>query len=142
MRFMKKSREYQCASFTWEISKVRSTLDPELIYELEGWELKEGDKCGKGSQLRPHIVWFGEPVPMMEPAIQEALAADIFIVAGTSLVVYPAAGLLDFIRPEVPKFIVDPKIPAVANGNNFYLYEESASTGLPKVKEYLIKNYL
>lgn len=125
-----------------EISKVRSTLDPELVYELEGWELKAGDKCAKGSQLRPHIVWFGEPVPMMEPAIQEVLGADIFIVAGTSLVVYPAAGLIDFIRPEVPKFIVDPKIPLVAGGENFHLYEETASTGLPKVKEHLLENYL
>lgn len=125
-----------------EISKVRSTLDPELVYELEGWELKAGDKCAKGSQLRPHIVWFGEPVPMMEPAIQEVLGADIFIVAGTSLVVYPAAGLIDFIRPEVPKFIVDPKIPLVAGGENFHLFEETASTGLPKVKEHLLENYL
>lgn len=125
-----------------EISKVRSTLDPELVYELDGRELKEGDKCGKGSQLRPHIVWFGEPVPMMEPAMQEVLSADIFIVAGTSLVVYPAAGLIDFIRAEVPKFIVDPKIPEIAGGSNFHLFEEAASTGLPKVKEYIIENYL
>lgn len=125
-----------------EISKVRSTLDPVLIYELDGWELREGDKCAKGSQLRPHIVWFGEPVPMMEPAIQEALSADIFIVAGTSLVVYPAAGLLDFVRPEVPKFVIDPKIPEIASGNNFHLYEEPASTGLPKVKEQLFTKYL
>lgn len=125
-----------------EISKVRSTLDPELIYDLDGWELKEGDKCAKGSQLRPHIVWFGESVPMMEPAIQETLSADIFIVAGTSLIVYPAAGLLDFVRPEVPKFVIDPKIPEIASGNNFYLYEEPASTGLPKVKEELISKYL
>ena len=122
-----------------EISKVRSTLDPELIYELDGWELKEGDMCGKGSQLRPHIVWFGEPVPMMEKAMQEALSADIFIVAGTSLIVYPAAGLIDFIRPEVPKYIVDPKLPDIASGTNFYLYEEPASTGLQKVKQHLIK---
>ena len=125
-----------------EISKVRSTLDPELVYDLEGWELKEGDKCAKGSQLRPHIVWFGEAVPMMEPAIQEALSADIFIVAGTSLIVYPAAGLLDFIKPEVPKFIIDPKMPSVQQRDNLYLYEEPASTGLPKVKELLIEYYL
>lgn len=124
-----------------EISKVRSTLDPELIYELDGWELKEGDKCGKGSQLRPHIVWFGEAVPMMEPAMKEALQADIFIVAGTSLVVYPAAGLLDFIPAEVPKFIVDPKIPEVNKKANMHFYEEAATSGLPKVKNLLIKKY-
>lgn len=125
-----------------EISKVRSTLDPELVYELDGWELKEGDKCGKGSQLRPHIVWFGEPVPMMEAAMKEALSADIFIVAGTSLAVYPAAGLIDFIGPQIPKFIVDPKIPAIAGKDNFHFYEETASTGLPKIKEYLTQNHL
>lgn len=125
-----------------EIAKVRSTLDPELIYELDGWELKEGDTCGKGSQLRPHIVWFGEAVPMMEPAMRETLQADIFIVAGTSLVVYPAAGLLDFVKPEVPKFIIDPKIPQVSKSNNMYLFEEPASTGLPKVKELLLTEYL
>ena len=125
-----------------EISKVRSTLDPELVYELDGWELKEGDKCGKGSQLRPHIVWFGEPVPMMESAMKEALSADVFIVAGTSLAVYPAAGLIDFIGPQGPKFIVDPKIPDIASRDNFHFYEEAASTGLPKIKEYLIENHL
>ena len=125
-----------------EISKVRSTEDPNLVYELDGWELKEGDKCDKGSQLRPHIVWFGEAVPMMEPAIQEVMSADIFIVAGTSLVVYPAASLIDFVRSEAPKFIVDPKIPEVTVGNNFYLYEEPASTGLPKIKDQLIQEYL
>lgn len=125
-----------------EIAKVRSTLDPELIYELDGWELKEGDTCGKGSQLRPHIVWFGEAVPMMEPAMRETLQADIFIVAGTSLVVYPAAGLLDFVKPEIPKFIIDPKIPQVTKSNNMYLFEEPASTGLPKVRELLLTEYL
>ncbi|WP_425392506.1 SIR2 family NAD-dependent protein deacylase [Ekhidna sp.] len=125
-----------------EISKVRSTIDSNLVYELDGWELKEGDTCEKGSQLRPHIVWFGEAVPMMEPAIEQVLTADIFIVAGTSLVVYPAAGLLDFVDAEVPKFVVDPKIPEIASGNNFYLYEEPASTGLPKIKDHLIEKYL
>ncbi|MEP0986561.1 NAD-dependent deacylase [Ekhidna sp.] len=125
-----------------EIQKVRSTLDENLVYELDGWELRDGDKCEKGSQLRPHIVWFGETVPMMEPAIQEAQSADIFIVAGTSLVVYPAASLIDFLRPETPKYIVDPSIPDIATRNNFYLYEETATSGLPKVKEHLIANHV
>ncbi|GAB4229868.1 MAG: NAD-dependent deacylase [Ekhidna sp.] len=125
-----------------EISKVRSTIDPSLIYDLEGWELKEGDKCEKGSQLRPHIVWFGEPVPMMEVAIQETQEADIFIVAGTSLVVYPAAGLVDFVKPEAPIFIVDPKLPEVRSSRQLHLLEEPASTGLQKVKDKLIKEYL
>lgn len=125
-----------------EISKARSTVDPSLIYDIEGWELKEGDTCDKGSQLRPHIVWFGEAVPMMEIAMKETLEADIFIVAGTSLVVYPAAGLLDFVNAEVPKFIVDPKIPEVSRSTNLHFYEEPASTGLPKIKELLLTEYL
>jgi len=124
-----------------EIFKVRSSLDPNLIYDLEGWELKEGDTCEKGSQLRPHIVWFGEVVPLMEPAIEVTMQADLFIVAGTSLVVYPAASLLDFVRPEVPKFVVDPQIPQVNKSENMYFFEERASTGLPKVKDTLIKAY-
>lgn len=125
-----------------EIFKVRSTKDPNLIYEMEGWELKEGDTCEKGSQLRPHIVWFGEPVPMMEQAIEETLQAEIFIVAGTSLAVYPAAGLLDFVEATVPKFIVDPQIPMLRQTENMYFYEEVASTGLVSVKELLLKSYL
>lgn len=125
-----------------QLNKSRSTLDESLVYDVDGWELKEGDTCEKGSQLRPHIVWFGEAVPMMEPAISETISADIFIVAGTSLVVYPAAGLLDFVPQEVPKYIVDPKIPEVRSAENMFLYEEPASTGLKKVKDHIIQNHL
>ncbi len=125
-----------------QLNKSRSTVDPTLVYDVDGWELKEGDTCEKGSQLRPHIVWFGEAVPMMEPAIEITLKADIFIVAGTSLVVYPAAGLLDFVPPIVPKYIVDPKIPDVRTAENMYFYEEPASTGLEKVKEHIMTNHL
>jgi NAD-dependent deacetylase len=125
-----------------QLNQVRSTLDPSLVYDLDGWELKEGDKCENGSQLRPHIVWFGEAVPMMEPAINLVQDADILIVAGTSLVVYPAAGLLDFAIHEIPIFIVDPKIPDVNRQKNMYFYEEAASTGLKKVQETLINEYL
>ena len=91
-----------------ELFKSRSTVDEKLVYDVEGWEIKPGDKCEKGSQLRPHIVWFGEMVPMMEHAVKEALAADIFVVVGTSLAVYPAAGLIDYVPGEVPKYIIDP----------------------------------
>ncbi|MEM6831470.1 MAG: NAD-dependent deacylase [Bacteroidota bacterium] len=124
-----------------QLNQSRSTLDPSLVYEMEGWELKEGDTCEKGSQLRPNIVWFGEAVPMMDPAIDLTVSADIFIVAGTSLVVYPAAGLLDYVKPEVPKFIVDPKIPEVNRRENMYFYEEKASTGVPKIKDRLINDF-
>lgn len=124
-----------------QLNEVRSTADSSLIYTLDGWELKEGDKCEKGSQLRPNIVWFGEAVPMMEPAIETVLSADVFIVAGTSLVVYPAASLLDFVGEEIPKFIVDPKVPEVNGKENMYIYEEAASTGLKKVQEKLLKEF-
>ena len=85
-----------------ELRKVRSTADPDLVYTLDHWELKFGDKCEKGSQLRPHIVWFGEAVPAFYDAIPMVEAADILLVVGTSMQVYPAAGLVNYVRPGVP----------------------------------------
>lgn len=125
-----------------ELFKVRSTLDERLVYDLDGWELKEGDKCEKGSQLRPHIVWFGEMVPMMEPAVEQAAQADIFMVVGTSLLVYPAAGLMNYTKPETPKFIIDPNLPEIRGTNNLHLFEEPASTGVAKVAEILRKEFI
>lgn len=122
-----------------ELFKSRSTLDPTLVYDIEGWELNLGHQCEKGSQLRPHIVWFGEMVPLMEKAVMEAALADIFIVVGTSLLVYPAAGLLDYVADDVPKYIVDVKIPAVAQRLNLHLIEEKASTGLTKLVKQLMQ---
>ena len=91
-----------------EIRKARSTMHPELIYEIEAETLKAGDTCEKGSQLRPHIVWFGEMVPEMDNANLIAAQAELFVVIGTSLNVYPAAGLLNFVMPDVPKWLLDP----------------------------------
>jgi NAD-dependent deacetylase len=91
-----------------EIMKVRSSVDEQLIYPLTQWEVKIGDLCEKGSQLRPHIVWFGELVPEMENANYIASRAELFIVVGTSLNVYPAAGILNFTLPQIPKWLVDP----------------------------------
>lgn len=125
-----------------ELFKSRSTLDPSLVYDVDGWELKQGDKCEKGSQLRPHIVWFGEMVPMMEPAVEETLSADIFIVIGTSLQVYPAAGLLEYVKESTPKFIIDPNIPSVASRPNLFLIEEKGSVGMKQVRETLLSDYL
>lgn len=115
----------------------RSTLDETLVYPIKGWELKLGDICEKGSQLRPNIVWFGEMVPMMEVAASVASKAEIFLVVGTSMVVYPAAGLIDYVSPEVPKFIVDPKVPEVRQIPNVKFVAEKASTGMEKVKRIL-----
>lgn len=123
-----------------EIFKSRSTLDPSLVYEMDGWELNIGDKCERGSQLRPHIVWFGEMVPMMEKAAEVTLQADIFIVVGTSLVVYPAAGLLDIVPREVPCYIVDVKIPQYTPRANMRLIEDKASTGMARVRDELLAN--
>ena len=124
-----------------ELFKVRSTLDESLVYDLNGWELSEGDKCEKGSQLRPHIVWFGEIVPMMEMAAASTSNADIVIVVGTSLVVYPAAGLLDLVPHSTPKFIVDPHLPITQGNEYLHLFEEKAGTGVPQVRDILIDNY-
>jgi len=91
-----------------EIMKGRSTVKNELIYDLKHWQIKAGDKCEVGSQIRPHIVWFGEAVPEMDRAIELAEKADIFITIGTSLNVYPAANLIHVIDSQIPKFLVDP----------------------------------
>lgn len=124
-----------------KLFESRSTLDPSLIYPIEGWELKKGDKCEHGSQLRPNIVWFGEPVPLMEQALEETMKADIFLVIGTSLVVYPAAGLVDVVPDSVPVFVVDPNLPAMRSHPNLHRYAEKASTGMPQVAQVLREKY-
>lgn len=91
-----------------EIMKARSTVDDSLVYQMSSWQLKTGDTCEKGSQLRPHIVWFGELVPNMDTANLMAAKADLFVVIGTSLNVYPAAGILNFVPPGVPCWLLDP----------------------------------
>ncbi len=125
-----------------ELFKSRSTADESLVYDMDGWELNSGDTCEKGSQLRPHIVWFGEMVPMMDIAVQEAESADIFLIVGTSLAVYPAAGLMHHVRPNIPKFIIDPNMPKIAPEPNLYMYEEKGGTGVPKVADLLRKQNL
>lgn len=119
-----------------------STLDPRLVYPLEGWELKLGDKCERGSQLRPNIVWFGEQVPMMEKAAEETMSADAFLVVGTSLVVYPAASLVDFVPDYAPIIVVDPKLPYMRPHPHLHLFEENATTGMAKVTALLKEQFL
>jgi len=123
-----------------ELFKSRSTLDPKLIYDIEGWELNKGDKCEKGSQLRPHIVWFGEMVPMIDTASQIALQADLFLVVGTSMQVYPAAGLIDHTPYGIPKFLVDPNAPLVSEDIN--LIQEKATYGMKILKQLLLEKYI
>lgn len=121
-----------------ELLKVRSTLDSNLIYDWRE-DIKIGDKCEKGSQLRPHIVWFGEDVPMMSLALKEVIDADIIIVIGTSLQVYPAAGLLTYAPTEKRKIIIDRKVPDVSGVKNIEIYEMKASEGMKQVAEKLLK---
>jgi NAD-dependent deacetylase len=125
-----------------ELFKSRSTADPTLIYDVEGWELNLGDTCEKGAQLRPHIVWFGEMVPMMEVAVEEVLTADIFIVIGTSLQVYPAAGLLEYARSSTPIYVIDPNMPDISYRSNLHLIEEVGSIGMKMVKQELINDHI
>lgn len=121
-----------------ELQKVRSSIDPDLVYTLDGWELKIGDKCEKGSQLRPHIVWFGEVVPVFHDAIPIFENADIVVVIGTSLEVYPAAGLVHYAKPEAPVFVIDPNCPRVTIKNVVYI-EEKAGIGIKNLKTLLEK---
>ncbi|MFM2136316.1 MAG: hypothetical protein RL021_1716 [Bacteroidota bacterium] len=121
-----------------EIRKSRSTADPALIYRIDGWELKDGDKCEKGSQLRPHIVWFGEAVPLLGQAAEIVATADIFLVVGTSLAVYPAAGLVDYAGPHAECYLIDPQAPPVAD--EFTVIRKKAGEGLPALVEQLINN--
>jgi len=115
----------------------RSTLNPKLIYPIAGWQLNMGDTCGRGSQLRPNIVWFGELVPMIEVAANISADADLFLVVGTSLAVYPAASLIDYVPDHVKKYVVDPKRPPVLHVPNLEFIELGASKGMEKVMEIL-----
>lgn len=124
-----------------EIKKSRSTSNPELIYDIKGWELKLGEKCRLGSPLRPHIVWFGEAVPNMELAFQLVKEAEILIIIGSSLSVYPAAGLIFNALDKCRKFLIDPGDVKVTDVENLEVIKEKAGTGVPKaVKELLSKN--
>ncbi len=116
-----------------ELKKVRSSIDPDLIYELEGWELKKGDKCEKGSQLRPHVVWFGESVPMIEPAAEISAEADIYLIVGTSLNVYPAAGLIHYVKEDTPVYLIDPKAEPVWGIRNLSVIRENAGKAVPEL---------
>ncbi|SHF10190.1 NAD-dependent deacetylase [Mariniphaga anaerophila] len=121
-----------------ELRKARSTVEPDLVYTLKHWELKWGDTCEKGSQLRPHIVWFGEDVPEFEKATAIAQKADIFVVVGTSLVVYPAAGLVHYIRSGTPVFVIDPNKPDAVMQNVEYI-QKKAGRGVELLTEKLEK---
>ena len=122
-----------------ELLKVRSTHDDSHIYNWKH-DLNLGDLCEKGFQLRPHIVWFGEPVPLITQAIEICKTADSFLIIGTSLQVYPAASLIQYIQPEKDIFYIDPK-PTISHNKQITLISEKASTGVQKVIDELTKYY-
>lgn len=124
-----------------ELKKVRSTVDENLVYTLDGWELKRGDTCELGSQLRPHIVWFGEPVTMIPEAAELCTTAEILVIIGTSLNVYPAAGLVGYVPEGTPVYLIDPGHLGVSHIPNLTFIREKAGTGTPRlVAELLSQN--
>jgi NAD-dependent deacetylase len=123
-----------------EIRKARSTADPGLIYKIDGWELKQGDKCELGSQLRPHVVWFGEDVPEIPKAIEIVKKADIFVIIGTSLNVYPAAGLLEYIPSGTEIYLIDPGEIKSTSGN-INIIRETATRGTRILRTMLLSTF-
>lgn len=122
-----------------EIRKSRSSLNSSLIYDIEGDTLKRGDKCVLGSQLRPHIVWFGEQVPEMDNAIRLAETADIFIIIGTSLQVYPAASLIQYAPYDADLYLIDPNATKISSFPSLKIIPEKAGIGVPELVEGLMK---
>jgi NAD-dependent deacetylase len=123
------------------ITRSQSSLNPNLTYPINGWEIKMGELCELGSQLRAHVVWFGEDVPMITVAANICQAADIFILVGSSLAVYPAAGLVNYVPRQTPKYIVDPKIPYISHNDNFTKIEEKATVGVQKLVNQLLSEH-
>ena len=127
-----------------ELTKVTSSRnpnDPRCIRELtpEQYEVKMGDLAADGTQLRPFIVWFGEAVPLIEKAVDEVMEADVFVIIGTSLNVYPAVGLLHYVRPGVPVYLIDPKEVAVPANRKVHVIRKGASEGMEELKKMLLK---
>ena len=122
-----------------EIFKMRGEKDENIFYEIRE-DIQYGQKAPDGTQFRPHVVWFCEPVPMIEEAAKLMTTADLFILAGTSLQVYPAAGLIDFLPLGIPKFIIDKNPPFVPSHHNFKVIEKTATEGVNEVKKILNSN--
>lgn len=127
-----------------ELTKVTSSWqpnNPNYIKELkpEEYEVKIGDVAADGSQLRPFIVWFGEAVPMIETAIDYCGQADVFLIIGTSLNVYPAAGLLNYVPAHVPVYLIDPKQVPIASGRPVHVIQKGASEGMGELKQLLVE---
>ena len=124
-----------------KVTSSRNPNDPRCIRELtpEQYEVKMGDLAADGTQLRPFIVWVGEAVPLIEKAVDEVMEADVFVIIGTSLNVYPAAGLLHYVRPGVPVYLIDPKEVAVPANRKVHVIRKGASEGMEELKKMLLK---
>lgn len=122
-----------------ELTKARSTVYPDLVYEIGYNDINPGDLCEKGFQLRPHIVWFGEAVPKMDEAVTLTSAADIFVVIGSSLNVYPAAGLINYAPREASLWLIDPNDVLVPSGLRVEVIKEKASKGIEMLTQRLIQ---
>ena len=121
-----------------ELTKARSTMDENYVVDIGYSDISPGDICPKGAQLRPHIVWFGESVPNIIPASEMIEKADIIIVIGTSLNVYPAAGLLHYAPFNVPKYLIDPIASNASGVQHLKIIKEKAGTGVPTLVEQLL----
>lgn len=127
-----------------ELMKACSSRDPENPYHIvsldrDHLDIEPGQRAGDGSLLRPFIVWFGESVPMIEPAAQAVMEADIFVIVGTSLVVYPAAGLINYCRPGTPIYLIDPKEVQTPAGLPVTVIQDVATRGMARLKDILEK---
>ncbi|MCU0381211.1 MAG: NAD-dependent deacylase [Chitinophagaceae bacterium] len=120
-----------------EIFRMRSDADPSLRFDIRG-DMKLGDLAPDGAQLRPDIVWFEEPVPMIQMAAMEVSNADIFLVIGTSLVVYPAAGLIHAVPPNVPVWLIDRKIPSIQARAGIHEIQMPATEGIKELLKALL----
>jgi NAD-dependent deacetylase len=124
-----------------EIRKAKSSINHDLIYDIEGEEIKWGETCELGSQLRPHVVWFGESVPAMIEAEQITSQAEVMIIVGTSLNVYPANGLLYRTPRSCDFYLIDPGDPLIPRHMNINWIKEKAGSGMQKAKEILLSKY-
>lgn len=125
-----------------ELMKSESSGDPGLVYDIDGWELNWGDKCERGYQLRPHVVWFGEPVPAMEQAIETVSTADILCIIGTSLNVYPAASLINYAPMNCPVYLIDPNdVSTYMFNRKIEVIKEGAAKGVGILSEKLKERY-
>jgi len=121
-----------------EIMKMRSERNEHILYPITE-DIQPGQTAADGGQYRPHVVWFEEPVPMIENAIPIMRSADVFVLIGTSLAVYPAAGLVDFVKPEVVKYVIDKRIPSVSHYSNVVPIEMAATEGMLVLKKILLE---